>query len=211
MTELSISPYPGDEDLLSDAQARGRFGLSVYPFWETAVVLGRGSKIPLELHQRLCLKDSVPVYRRRGGGCAVVLDPGNVIVALTLRAPGFGNHQAHFNQITDWFTAGLAEVGFDGVRQGGISDLVLGDRKVGGACIYRSAEVLLYSASLLIRPETRLMARYLKHPPREPGYRAGRDHAAFVTSFSERAPGVSVSDFAAQLRAALGRSTPTLS
>mgnify|MGYP000753667588 CR=1 FL=1 len=48
-----------------------------------------------------------------------------------------------------------------GVYRDGISDLVLGDRKVGGACIYRTRGLLFYSASLLVAP---ILGRYLDAP-----------------------------------------------
>ncbi|MBU1431841.1 hypothetical protein KKF91_14970 [Myxococcota bacterium] len=202
MTALEIGAYPGEEALL-EAARRGQPGLSVYPFWETAVVLGRGSVADVELRAARCLEAGVPIYRRRGGGCAVVLDPGNVIIGLALQVPGIGHNQRYFNEITDWLTAGLGDMGLDGIYQDGVSDLVWADRKVGGACIYRDGRVLLYAASLLVRPDVALMTRYLKHPPREPAYRAGREHAAFVAALGARAPGLSVEGFAAQLNDAL--------
>jgi len=144
------------------------------------VVLGRGSKPEVELRQGAVEADAVPVLRRRGGGCAVVLDPGNVIVAVTFAAPGFGENLAHFARLSRWVIDGLAEIGLHGVRQDGTSDLVHGDRKVGGSCIYRGRGVLLYSTTILIRPDLELAERYLAHPPREPDYRRGRTHSDFM-------------------------------
>ena len=63
-----------------------------------------------------------------------------------------------------------------------MSDLVLGQRKIGGACIYRSGALVHYSTTLLVEPQVELMERYLLHPPREPEYRQGRSHAEFVTN-----------------------------
>jgi lipoate-protein ligase A len=57
---------------------------------------------------------------------------------------------------------------------------------VGGACIHRTRDLLYYSTTLLCAPELALMERYLRHPPREPGYRHGRRHAEFVGSLLER-------------------------
>ena len=66
------------------------------------------------------------------------------------------------------------------MRQRGISDLALGDRKVGGSAIYREKGLLYYSTTLLIEPDVEGMERWLAHPPREPEYRAGRGHGEFV-------------------------------
>jgi lipoate-protein ligase A len=110
----------------------------------------------------------------------VVLDPGNVIVSVVLPVTGIGGNKKHFARLSAWLIAGLAQIGFEEITPNGISDLVLGDRKVAGSCIYRSKEILYYSASLLVAPEVELMERYLEHPPREPEYRRGRSHADFV-------------------------------
>jgi lipoate-protein ligase A len=70
------------------------------------------------------------------------------------------------------------------VSQEGVSDLVHDGHKIGGSCIYRSRDLLYYSTTLLIDPDLELVERYLKHPPREPGYRRGRRHAEFMGSIS---------------------------
>jgi lipoate-protein ligase A len=177
---LEIGSYDRDEDLIAATLADGEPRLRVYPHPGTAVVLGRGSKPGVELEVPACVADGVPVLRRRGGGCAVVLDPGNVIVSVTLPVAGIGDNHRHFERISDWLVAGLGRRGVQGLRRDGISDLARGDRKVGGACIYRARGLLFYTASLLVSPEVALMERYLRHPPREPGYRRGRGHADFV-------------------------------
>lgn len=178
--EPHIPPYPHDAPLLEATQQDGMPRMQIYCPDQAMVVLGRGSKAHQELHLQACLEQGVPLFRRRGGGCAVVLDPGNVIVSVVLPMQGIGNNNAHFRRLTNWLIHGLNALGIDGVKQDGISDLVLGDRKVGGACIHRPRNLLHYSASLLVTPETALMGRYLKHPPREPDYRRGRAHDLFV-------------------------------
>jgi len=89
-----------------------------------------------------------------------------------------------------WLIDGLRRVGADGVYQAGICDLVLGNRKIAGAAIYRSKDLLYYSASLLVTADLDRIARYLRHPPREPEYRAGRDHRAFLTTLAAALPGL---------------------
>ena len=122
----------------------------------------------------------MPILRRRGGGCAVLLDPGNVVVSAALAARGIGDNLRHFARLSRWLIDGLDRLGIHGLRQAGISDLAVGQRKVGGACIYRSRGLLFYTASLLVAPDLERMERYLRHPPREPDYRAGRRHRDFV-------------------------------
>lgn len=167
------------------------------------VVLGRGSKAEVELDMDACERDQIPVYRRRGGGCAVVLDPGNVIVSVALRIDGIGGNQAHFDRISRWLIRGLDRIGLSGVRQDGISDLVLGDRKVAGASLYRPRGLLHYSVSLLVRPDLELIERYLAHPPREPEYRRGRPHAQFVRALLDASSPLSLEDVVSGLGSAL--------
>jgi lipoate-protein ligase A len=196
-----IVSYTHDDDLIAATRQDGQPRMRIYRPPDPMVVLGRGSKPEVELHLKACHQDQVPVLRRHGGGCAVLLDPGNVIVTVTLPATGIGDNPRHFASLSRWLVDGLARIrgGFGEVQQRGISDLALGDRKVGGACIYRSKGLLCYSATLLVEPQVELMERYLKHPPREPDYRGGRSHARFVGTL----PGYTADQLATDLRHSL--------
>jgi lipoate-protein ligase A len=184
---MQVADTAQDEALLT-AAAEGQPGLRVYRPEGVAVVLGRGSKRELELHHDECLADGVPVLRRLGGGCAVVVDPGNVIVAVALPVQGIGDNPRHFARLSSWLLDGLARLGVEGLYSDGISDLVREDRKVGGACIYRRRGVLLYGATLLVEPRQELIERYLRHPPREPEYRRGRSHREFLGQLAPMVP-----------------------
>jgi lipoate-protein ligase A len=187
---LEILPYQADDALIEatveDRKPRHR----IHRPPEVQVVLGRGSRPEKELNTTACREDGVPVFRRHGGGCAVVLDPGNLVVSVVLPVAGFGDNPRHFERITDWLTTGLERAGVPNVRQRGISDLALGERKIGGACIYRARDLLFYTTTLLVTPDTDLMNRYLAHPPREPDYRRNRTHSDFVTSLSRTVPAI---------------------
>jgi lipoate-protein ligase A len=71
------------------------------------------------------------------------------------------------------------------VTQRGVSDLALGDRKLGGSCLRRERGLAHYTTTLLVDPDLALLDRYLQHPPREPDYRAGRTHRDFVTTLRD--------------------------
>lgn len=186
--DLHIDTYEHDDDLLAAAQEERRSKMRVYRLHETVVVLGRGSKPEVELDLSACRQDRVSLLRRHGGGCAVVIDPGNVIVSVALPLSGLGSNKQAFSRLSRWISEGLARIGLDGVTHQGISDLVFLDRKVGGACIYRRRDLLYYSTTVLVSPNIALMERYLQHPPREPEYRRGRTHLEFVSGLA-RAPG----------------------
>ena len=168
------------------------------------VVLGRASKPEIELNADACVEDGVPILRRRGGGCAVVIDPGNAIVAVAMPAKGIGGITEHFSRLSAWVIAGLERAGVIGVYHDGISDLVCDDLKIGGACIYRAKDLLLYSATLLVDPDLDLVERYLKHPPREPEYRRGRSHREFMGGIGVLLP----DDIEPLLRLTLRSETP---
>lgn len=177
--------YGMDEALIDRTTATGRPGLDVYRYPRTAVVIGRGGKAGIELKSDAIARDRTPLLRRRGGGCAVVLDPGNLVLSLALPLPGVGGIRGAFDRISAWMLEILDRSGVPGVERRGVSDLVLGERKIGGSCIWRTRGLLYYSTTILVDPDTDLMDRYLRHPPREPDYRRGRDHRAFTTNLRE--------------------------
>jgi lipoate-protein ligase A len=182
MADPSFPRYCYDDDLIQAARRDGRARVRVYRLIDTAVVLGAGSRAITEVRLDACQENGIPILRRRGGGCAVALDPGDVIVSLVAVGLPFGHHRRHLDILTNWLIDGLARIGLPGVRLEGICDLVYGHRKVGGACLHRSRDLLHYSASLLVDPDIERVTRYLKHPPREPDYRQGRSHAMFMGS-----------------------------
>jgi len=197
MTAAADFPlWDRDEDLLDAVRADGRARVRVRRCDALEIVLGRGGRADLELDLDAIRADGASVFRRRGGGCAVVLDPGNLVVSLAAPREGVGGVTSAFREATAWVVAGLAAAGFPGVRGDGVSDLVRGDRKVGGSCIYRTRGLVYYSTTLLTAPDLELIHRYLPHPPREPEYRRGRAHRDFLGAL----PGLE----ADALRAALG-------
>lgn len=201
----TFPPYDRDRLLLQQLQADTdtlRWQVVVCPRLE--VVLGRGSRPELELNLAALARDDVPVLRRQGGGCAVVLDPGNVVVSVVERLPGIGGSRAAFTRISSWLCRALARSGIAGVEQRGISDLALRERKVGGACIHRTRGLLHYSTTLLWEPDLEQVERYLLHPPREPDYRRGRSHRDFLGRLcEERSECATIAEFAAALATGL--------
>jgi len=197
--DLSIGDYDADADLFAATARDGRTRVRIQRPDRVQVVLGRGSRPEQELFAEACRADGVDVLRRRGGGCAVVLDPGNLVVAVCLRAPGIGENRRWFERINRRLLDTLADLGAPGIEAAGISDLALGDRKVAGCSLHRSRASLYYAASLLVEPRIELMTRYLRQPPREPDYRRGRAHADFVAGLAECFGGLSSDDLLAGL------------
>jgi len=179
-----IQPYGRDEALLEQCRETGRPALELYRPRRAEVVLGRGSKESLEVSAAACGAEGVGLRRRLGGGCAVLLDPGNLVLSVALPLEGLGKVRRAFDRITDWVIDGLAESGLKGVEKAGSSDLSLRGKKVGGSCVYRSRGFLYYSTTLVLEADLAVMERVLPHPPREPEYRDGRGHGEFLGSLA---------------------------
>jgi lipoate-protein ligase A len=183
--DLPTLPWTRDDALLDRVRATGELGVAAYPCDHAAVVIGRGGRQADEVRREVIAADGIPFHRRAGGGCAVVLDPGNVVVSVALPMPGIGGISTAFAAISAWMADVLDRCGVPGVGWQGVSDLVLGDRKIGGSCIWRTRGLLYYSTTILVAPDLDLIDRYLPHPPREPSYRGGRDHRHFLTTLRD--------------------------
>lgn len=209
--DLPTVPYDLDDDLLDAVRADGRGRVRVRPWTRgPAVVMGRGGKQALEVDRAAVTAAGVPLYRRPGGGCAVVLDAGNLTAAVVLAQPGVGGITRAFDAISAWFIAGLAACGRPGVVQEGTSDLVLDGHKVGGSCIWRTRGLVYYATTLLVAPDLPLVERLLPHPPREPAYRRGRSHCEFMGRLNGGAVAEDLSQLAVKLEDTLTDSMTTL-
>jgi lipoate---protein ligase len=192
-----------DHDLIASAQAENAPQSAVYPHPGLACIIGHGGDPWVETRPDLLRIDGVPLLRRRGGGCAVVLDPGNLVCSVAWPWPGIADITRAFAELGKALAGCLAQIGLPGVIQSGVSDLALDDRKIGGACIWRTRGLLYYSSTLLVDPDWTRIDRYLPHPPREPDYRAGRTHREFLTSLHALGLKNAPDDLASDLRTIL--------
>jgi lipoate-protein ligase A len=92
------------------------------------------------------------------------------------------------------------------VRRGS-SDLAVsgadGERKVSGNALRVRRGAVLYHGTLLDAFDLELITRLLRHPPREPDYRAGRSHGAFLANLTLGRPAID-----AAVRTAFSAVTP---
>ncbi|NLP12017.1 hypothetical protein GX408_16585 [bacterium] len=165
-------------------------------FWEpgsVAVVVGYSQQPAVEVHVDRCRREGIPVMRRRGGGGAVVLMPGILCLTCAFASLQSDSPYYFFQKINTFLVEQLARVfHVPDVRTAGISDLVINERKILGCSMHKSRHHYLYQGSLLVDPELALITRYLRHPSREPDYRKGRGHEAFVTSLTQEGYPLSV-------------------
>ncbi len=192
-------PWDLDGDLIERVIAGGRPEVAVYAHPGTAAVIGHGGDPWVETRPDMLAADGVPLRRRRGGGCAVVVDPGNLICSIVLPLPGIAGITRAFAAISGTMAEALSDAGLPGVTQEGTSDLAVGGRKLGGSCIWRTRGLLYYSTTVLVDPDLDLVDRYLPHPPREPAYRAGRRHGEFLTTCRREGLLAPTDDLAARL------------
>jgi lipoate-protein ligase A len=175
-----------DEALLDEAEDHAAPWESLR-IWEPSsamVVVGRSSCVEGEVRQSACRELGIPVLRRSSGGATIVTGPGCLMYAVVLsletrpelRAIDFAHRFVLGTIITALGYEGL------GVVHRGTSDLTLGDRKFSGNSLRVRREHLLYHGTLLYGFPLELITRCLESPPRQPEYRSGRPHEAFVTN-----------------------------
>lgn len=171
---------------------------------EVVVVLPRSRDPHREVFLDRCREDRVPVVLRPSGGGAVVLSPGVVAASALLAVPaGVVFPEPIFRALGALVAGALETLGVGTVGTRGVSDLCVGDRKVAGSSLRLWRARALYQVSVLVEPDLNLMDRYLRHPSREPAYRAGRCHRDFVAPLCDLAPGISPPLVADTLAAAL--------
>ncbi|MEM8864463.1 MAG: lipoate--protein ligase family protein [Planctomycetota bacterium] len=186
-----------DEALLERAEAQTveTGDGEVLRLWESAtpmVVLGRSSRVAEEVDQQACEASGASIGRRSSGGATIVTGPGCLMYAVVLDTTHRPELQAVDNAhafVLDRLANALRESGMK-VDRDGTSDLVLHSepaadgarRKFSGNSLRVKRGWLLYHGTLLYDFDLPLIGTLLRTPPRQPDYRQGRDHEAFVAN-----------------------------
>jgi lipoate-protein ligase A len=188
-----------DEYALPDAELiDSPGGPSRHLVWapdRTLVVIGNGSDPSKELHADAITRDGVEVVRRDTGGCAVILSPEMFVASFAIYGQGSSDSIRYFKFFNDIIINALVSLGVENAGHEGRSDIAINGRKIAGTAIYRNRNLIFYHAIINAAGGTELMERYLKIPPRMPGYRLGRSHRDFVTSLAEQGYRLSIDDF----------------
>lgn len=196
-----------DEALLDAAEA-GELSEEVLRLWESprpVVVVGRSSRVADEVNVPACEAAGMPILRRASGGAAIVAGPGCLMYAVVLRY----DSREHLRMIDEAHRHVLGIVSravgalVPGVEHCGTSDLAIGSRKFSGNSLRCKRDHFLYHGTLLYDFDLLSIERYLKTPPRQPEYRARREHSAFVTNLQ-----ASAQKLRRALSAAFGASEP---
>jgi lipoate-protein ligase A len=178
-----------DEALLEEAEAADR-PREVLRIWESAaplVVIGRSSPADAEVDLAACRELGIPVLRRVSGGAAIVTGPGclmyAVVLSFELRPELKAIDKTHhfvLGRLVDALRRRIPTVAHHGT-----SDLAVGEnppRKFSGNSVRLKRTHVLYHGTLLYDLPLKVVAAVLKTAPRQPQYRASRNHLEFVAN-----------------------------
>jgi lipoate---protein ligase len=172
-----------DEALLLAAE-RGEGG-EILRFWEwprPAIVLGTGCRLAEDVIVEACQADDVPIVRRSSGGGTVLLGAGCLCFSLVLaydRAPELREVRPSYGYILGQIRESLLDV-VENVKVAGTSDLAIAGNKFSGNSQQRKRSHLLHHGTMLYAFDIEQLGRYIRMPSRQPEYRLGRDHSAFL-------------------------------
>lgn len=183
----------GDRDPASDPTGERLLDRDVRP-WEAwvpggpAIVLGNSQLAERELKVEAVLRDGIPIHKRISGGGAVLLSPGCACLALRFRKNKSLSIHDYFGMGSSVIIATAKEELGLHLFLRGTSDLACaaedGERKVAGSALYMPRDFVLYLVSVLVQPDLGQLEAYLAHPSKEPEYRAGRGHGAFLAGLA---------------------------
>lgn len=180
---LPVENLALDEALLDELGERG--GDPVLRLWESDcvfVVLGRASRVAEDVDLPACERDGVSILRRASGGGTVLQGPGCLSYAFVLPLdwhPDLADIRTTNRFMLERIATALREWE-PTIRFRGISDLAIGEMKISGNAQRRTRNALLFHGTILHGMSADLVARYLKHPSRQPDYRLDRPHRAFL-------------------------------
>ncbi len=180
-----------DEVLLNEAES-GRAG-EVLRLWESGVrfvVLGVAQVLSEHVDEKACRADGVPIMRRCSGGGCVLQGPGCLNYSLVLAhasRPELKTIRGSYRHIFEALCRAFQEHGVS-LRQEGISDLAIGDRKISGNAQKRRRRAILHHGTLLYSAGNAAAGtdmagaseRYLREPSERPAYRGQRAHGDFM-------------------------------
>ncbi len=192
-----------DFALLDRVEEGAAPAVRVWSCTEPAAVVGVGQDAAVEVDLDHCRRAGVAVLRRASGGGAVVVGRGTLQYAFALPytlSPALHDIGASKALCNELLIRALAEAGTGADMYADRSgDLMVGDRKAGGLALRRRRRAMLLHGTILVQADIQLLAGALRHPSREPDYRAGRAHQEFLINLGA----VDEVVFAAALTAAL--------
>ena len=161
---------------------------AVWTVSRASVVVGRGVDAASEVDERFCAREGIAVVRRMSGGRSVYIGPGTLQYGYALPyslAPELESISGAKRFCNARTLRALRQVlGDEHARiEDEISgDLVVAGRKVAGLALRRRRNGVLVHGTILCDADIAAIGRALRHPVREPAYRAGRSHEQFLAN-----------------------------
>lgn len=179
-TSADLSSVAAESPALQAVEPVLRIWRAAEPF----VVLGRSSQVAREVRLERAQQLGIPIFRRMSGGASVVLAPGCLLYSLLLRLDTIPRmrmldvaHQFVMSRVLEAIRSLEPRAKLDGT-----CDLTLQGQKFSGNSLRIGRHWMLYHGTLLLNMQLSLIDELLLHPPREPEYRAGRPHQAFIAN-----------------------------
>ncbi|KAG7672404.1 hypothetical protein Ndes2526B_g09084 [Nannochloris sp. 'desiccata'] len=159
---------------------------------DPTIVLGISGKPEELINLREASTANIPLLRRFTGGGTVIVDSNSIMTSIIMHGPtAVPDVPCYPRPIMHWtegvFGNYLKQYNKDfSLRE---NDYALGQKKFGGNAQAISKDRWLHHTSFLWDYEQHRM-ELLKHPPRAPEYRAGRDHSEFIVPLKQVFKGV---------------------
>ncbi len=173
-----------DEAMTRAAAGDGRWTLRLWWGTDPTVVVGSSEKPEVVADLDACERLGVEVVKRSTGGGTVLQTPDVLNYSITGPAPVNFDVRAIFGEGARFLIDALGRLGVEAQARG-ISDVAVEGRKVSGNAMAKRWGGLLLHGTLLWDIDLDLLEACLRHPPREPDYRQGRGHRAFLVTLRE--------------------------
>jgi len=192
-----------DEEMTKAAAGDGRWSLRLWWGTDPTVVAGSSEKPEIVADLDACERLGVEVLKRSTGGGTVLQTPDVLNYSLTGPAPVNFDVRGIFASGARILIDALARLGVEAEARG-ISDVAVEGRKVSGNAMAKRWGGLLLHGTLIWDIDLELLEACLRHPPREPDYRQGRGHRAFLVTLKELGVAASRADLEQALLRAVG-------
>ena len=187
--ELQKYNFP-DKDLFSGKPEQPIAKIWIPEF--SSVVLGTSNKLENALVFDEIENDNIPVYKRPSGGETVLLSPNTIVISAVFPKKKLEGVKKYFIVNNEKIIKALQSLGVESLGQRGISDVTIENKKIVGSSIYQNKDIVFYHAVLNVQEKVEKIAKYIKHPTKEPDYRKGRKHTDFVTSVKIHKPDINI-------------------
>ena len=177
-----------DEVLLEMCEANDENEL--LRIWEPEnyfVVMGYSNKVASEINISACRAKGIPIFRRFSGGGTVLQGPGCLNYSLAVKHERLGipaDLTESYQFVLERHLTVCAGQRSKTVEIQGISDLAMDGRKFSGNAQHRKRFCSLFHGTFLLRFNLGLIETCLNMPSRQPAYRHGRSHQAFLCNLN---------------------------